>query len=93
MKFVGHKGSIEGVVVHRDVLYSASSDTTIRLWNPKVIFFIWLLISGKTGDKISVYKGHKGYITKMIVLDDLVFTAGFDSFIAMWNSKVTANNS
>lgn len=39
MKFMGHKGSIESVVVRKDVLYSASSDTTIRLWNSKVIFY------------------------------------------------------
>jgi hypothetical protein len=42
----------------------------------------------KNGDRIAGYKGHKSFINKILVYGDIVYSASFDSFIAMWNSKV-----
>lgn len=69
----GHKGSVNEVVVSGDFAISASSDTTLRVWN-------W-----RTGQSIRTLAGHTSSVNAVVISGDFAVSASSDKTLRVWN--------
>lgn len=75
-QFIGHTDIVKSIILVGDMLVSASSDRTIRLWNIKNELCL------------NVLNGHAAAINKLIKIDDSQFiSASNDGTLRLWDVK------
>lgn len=73
----GHTGQIYALATNERLLFSASQDTTIRVWQFDE--------SSSVFGCVSVLKEHKGSVLCLAIAGDMLFSAGLDLTIKVWN--------
>lgn len=74
----GHTDSVNRIAIMGDFAISASSDTTLRVWN-------W-----RTGAFIRTLSGHTESINSVVVHGEFALSASFDRTLRIWNWKTGA---
>ena len=69
----GHKGWVQCLVVNNNILYSGSSDKTIRAWNLD------------TNECITALQGHTNDVHCLIVHNNILYSGSGDRTIRAWN--------
>ena len=69
----GHPHGVYRLIVHNNILYSGSADTTIRAWNLD------------TNECITVLQGHTDYVRCLIVHNNILYSGSTDNTIRAWN--------
>jgi len=81
LKFKGHEGSIEDLVIQESKIYTASSDYTIRSWNRL------------NGESLHVYRGHLNFVMEIVVVDNVIFSRGYDGYVGAWGCRFISGTS
>ncbi|XP_019849787.1 PREDICTED: E3 ubiquitin-protein ligase TRAF7-like [Amphimedon queenslandica] len=74
--FVGHKGPVWSLCISNDVLFSASSDNTIKSWNLRSIY-----------EGPRTMTGHDGIILAVCSKDNYLYSGSSDKTIKVWDTK------
>jgi|GEM_PF-4779207 len=69
----GHTATVNGVAVSGELAISASSDTTLKVWN-------W-----QTGEQIRTLEGHTAAVIGVAVSDEFVVSTSNDNTLKVWN--------
>ena len=70
--FEGHQNNVFSLVVWNDLLYSGSSDKTIKQWNHE-------------GVCLQTFEGHQDTVYSLVVWNDLLYSGSEDGEIRQWN--------
>lgn len=74
--FVGHKGPVWSLCTAGDLLFSSSSDYTIKVWN-----------LSETYEGPKTLTGHDGIVLTVCAKDHLLYSGASDKTIKIWNIK------
>ena len=60
------------IIIHNDMLFTGSSDNTVKIWDIKTLTCIQTLT------------GHYDWIRCMIIHNNALFTASYDHTVKIW---------
>ncbi|KJE94942.1 tnf receptor-associated factor 7 [Capsaspora owczarzaki ATCC 30864] len=74
--FVGHQGPVWALVVYKDLLFSGSSDETIKVWSATEF---------KCKNTLTGDKAHKGIVHALCIHAHKLYSGSSDSTIKVWD--------
>lgn len=81
----GHRGSVLCLTIDNSILYSGSSDKTIKVWNCR------------TYHLLATLRGHHGQIMNLVVYNNRngireLYSSGLDTTVRVWDVRDIENN-
>ncbi|ELR13304.1 WD40 repeat-containing protein [Acanthamoeba castellanii str. Neff] len=73
--FKGHKEAITSLFYDNGIMYTASTDLTIKSWNPKL------------GKCLKTFKGHTAWVYCCRTYNGLLYSSSRDKTVRVWNPK------
>lgn len=74
--FEGHKGPVSSVAVTDKLLFTSSSDKTIRIWDRQ------------SGQLQRALIGHSGWVLQLIYKEGILYSSSNDGTVRAWNIQV-----
>jgi E3 ubiquitin-protein ligase TRAF7 len=74
--FVGHQGPVWALAVHGDMLFSGSSDETIKVWDTR---------TSSTFRVKQTLEGHRGIVHALATYDHVLYSGSHDCTIKVWS--------
>lgn len=74
--FVGHQGPVWALAVHGDLLFSGSSDETIKVWDTR---------TSSTFRVKRTLEGHRGIVHALATYDHVLYSGSHDCTINVWS--------
>uniref|UniRef100_A0A7S2RKC5 C3H1-type domain-containing protein n=2 Tax=Eucampia antarctica TaxID=49252 RepID=A0A7S2RKC5_9STRA len=82
--FLGHVGEVTGLVCVKDILWSCSTDQSIRTWNTQSGVCQYCITESSN-------HGHSGAVTQLLTLqqnnEDFVLSCSLDGDVKAWNAS------
>eukprot|EP00040_Diaphanoeca_grandis_P014999 m.76227 g.76227 ORF g.76227 m.76227 type:complete len:739 (-) comp24877_c0_seq1:162-2378(-) len=74
--FVGHQGPVWALAAHENLLFSGSSDETVKVWDTQ---------SKQSFTNVKTLKGHRGIVHALTTYKNILYSGSHDCTINVWD--------
>ena len=71
--FMGHRGWVYCLLLHKGWLFSGGDDNIIRVWNME------------TTNQVETLSAHRNGVTSIVLCCNMIITASFDHYVVTWD--------
>ena len=71
--FMGHRGWVYCLLLHKGWLFSGGDDNMIRVWNME------------TANQVETLSAHRNGVTSIVLCCNMIITASFDHYVVTWD--------
>ena len=71
--FMGHRGWVYCLLLHKGMLFSGGDDNMIRVWNMD------------TAMQVETLEAHRNGVTSIVLCCNMIITASFDHYVVTWD--------
>jgi len=72
-QFMGHRGWVYCLLLHKNYLFSGGDDNMIRVWNIE------------TSEQLETLSAHRNGVTSLVMCYNMLVTASFDHYVVTWD--------
>ena len=72
-EFIGHRGWVYCLLLHKDYLFSGGDDNMIRVWRME------------KGEQLEALSAHRNGVTSLVMCCNMLVTASFDHYVVTWD--------
>ena len=72
-QFIGHRGWVYCLLLHKNYLFSGGDDNMIRVWHME------------TADQLEALSAHRNGVTSIVMCCNMLVTASFDHYVVTWD--------